>query len=75
MAGDRRVQRELTPFVTREGERERADMKKFTVVGRYEDNGQTYIEHVEASGPIEAADTISFDDYLADYYQQYKQLK
>ena len=33
-------------------------MKKFTVVGRYEDNGQTYIEHVEASGPIEAADAI-----------------
>ena len=28
MAGDRRVQRELTPFVTREGERERADMDK-----------------------------------------------
>ena len=32
-------------------------------------------QSIQQQHDIEAADTISFDDYLADYYQQYQQLK
>lgn len=36
-------------------------MKPFTVVGYYEDNGQPYVEHVEANDWVEAMRTCILD--------------